>query len=192
MNKKKLSLYAATFGTLSAACLIAVPTFGDVANTDSTETFSAPNGNTVEVRRVHRENEAGDVSKRRAYKVTDASGDLVRRGHDRARINADGTKSGAQRREFIDQDGNTYAKRRRAQADGAGNARAQRHVRVKDSEGKTTKRARSSGKKFADGSRIKRNQRQFTDAQGRKTEVRRKVRVDNQGNRRVQRRVSKG
>lgn len=191
MKSIKSNLRATTLSTLSLACLAAAPTFAEVGNNGQTQTYTAPNGNTVEVRRVRHENADGDVVKRRGFKVTDEDGELVRRGHDRARINADGSKAGAQRREFVDADGNLHQKRRRAQTDGEGNARAQRHARVKDADGNVTKRARSSGKKFEDGSRVKRTQRQFTDSQGRKTDVRRKVRVDSQGNRRVKQRVRK-
>lgn len=193
MKPLKITLRIATFGTLGLACLAANPIFAsEDGNSATNKTFTAPNGNTVEVRKVERENDNGDISKRRGFKVTDPEGELVRRGHDRVRVNADGSKSRAQRRERVDADGNTYQKRRRAHADGEGNVRGQRHARVKDADGNITRRARSSGKRSADGSRVKRNQRQFTDRQGRKTDVRRKVRVDNQGNRHVKRKVRKG
>ena len=189
MKTRNTTLLTLTLGALSFS---ASPAFAEADKTVENKTFTAANGNTVEVRKVQRENEAGDVSKRRGFKVTDPDGELVRRGHDRARINADGSRSAAQRRERVDADGDVYQKRRRAQGDGEGNVRAQRHARVKDADGNVTQRARSSGKRAADGSRVKRNQRQFTDSQGRQTDVRRKVRVDNQGNRTVKRRVRKG
>lgn len=156
MQTVKKTLHSAAISAVGLACLAATPAFAEAGKTSQNQTFTAANGNTVEVRRVARENEAGDVSKRRGFKVTDPDGELVRRGHDRARVNADGSKAGAQRREFVDADGNVHQKRRRAQADGSGNARAQRHARVKDTDGNVTKRTRSSARKFDDGSRAKR------------------------------------
>ena len=143
MNTLTITLRAATIGTLGLACLAAAPAFAEAGKTANNKTFTAANGNTVEVRKVRRENEAGDVSKRRGFRVTDPDGELVRRGQDRVRVNADGTKARAQRRERVDADGNVHQQRRRAQSDGNGKSRRQHHARVKAANGDITKRTRT-------------------------------------------------
>jgi len=178
------------------ACVVAGPAtalasegFASEVQASQTRTHTNNDGNTVEVRRNRNTNEEGDTRYRRGYRVIDSEGDIVSRGHDRGRVDADGRRAHAQRREHVDEAGNRHQQRRRAQADGEGNARVQRHRRTLNADGDVTQRARGSARRAADGQRVKRNQRQFTDQRGRKTDVRKRVRVDANGNRNVRRTV---
>ena len=64
------------------------------------------NGNTLQVRRQAAWDGEGNARARRGYAVTDADGNVVRRGHDRAYRTADGERGVAGRREATGADGN--------------------------------------------------------------------------------------
>lgn len=84
-------------------------------------------GDTRTTTRAGRVTEAGDVSRRRAHTVRDESGEVVRRGVDRGRRDADGGGGSVQRRYRQGEHG-AVAGRRAARGDGQGNrsVRAQR------------------------------------------------------------------
>ena len=89
------------------------------------------NGNTLETARVVAHNDDGSVAGARGYRVTDADGNLVRRGHQRGYRDADGNSDRVSRRVAVREDGSQRVSRARVQRDADGSRRVNRQRRVR-------------------------------------------------------------
>ena len=165
----KSKLFAATL--ITGSLLVPVSAFADV-NVDNvqsktvTKTHELPNGNTLEVGKKGQWDGEGNARGKRAFRVTDESGDVVRRGLDRGRKTDDGKVARTKKREFTDAQGNTYQKRARFQRDGQGNARAQRHGQKRNADGQVVARGKDRARKHSDGSYSRATNKRWVNANG--------------------------
>ena len=93
-------------------------------------TWTNAAGNTVEVYRKRGENAAGTHARARGYRVTDADGELVRSGRDRAFVREDGSGARVHARNHVRPDGALVQSRARVRRDADGNVSRVRGKRV--------------------------------------------------------------